>query len=149
MNERLKIFIEHLKEHRIVHNYADFATQMSKGKSIISEMINGKRAISELFVQEIVNKYPQLNKEWLLFGKGSMLIDSENQSENPVEEKPEDRVTVDKLFSLIESQGKVIESLTQLVKYKDDKIEELLDELRERNGGNARSAGRSSDADAI
>jgi len=149
MNERLKIFIEHLKEHRIVHNYADFATQMSKGKSIISEMINGKRTISELFVQEIVNKYPQLNKEWLLFGEGSMLISSENQPENPVEEKPEDRVTIDKLFSLVESQRKDIETLIQMMKYKDDKIEELLDELNTRKGETALGAGRSSDADAI
>lgn len=100
-------------------------------------------------LEDILKEFPQLNKEWLLFGKGSMLIDSENQPENLVEEKPEDRVTVDKLFSLVESQRKDIEALIQMMKYKDDKIEELLDELRERNGGNARSAGRSSDADAI
>ena len=97
-------------------------------------------------LEDILNAFPELSRDWLLFGKEET---SENQPENPVEEKPEDRVTVDKLFSLVESQRKDIEALIQMMKYKDDKIEELLDELRERNGGNARSVGRSSDADAI
>ena len=151
MNERLKIFIEHLKEHRIVHNYADFATQMGKGKSIISEMINGKRTISELFVQEIVNKYPQLNKEWLLFGKGSMLIDSENQPENPVEEQPQDRTMLDRLFAIVESQKDDINTLIQLVKEKDSKIEELIDELNayKYKGETAHTVGDSSSAGAV
>lgn len=149
MNERLKIFIEHLKKCRIVHNFADFASQMGKGRSIISEMINGKRVISEPFVQEIANRFPQLNKEWLLTGEGNMLISSENQPENPVEEKPEERGMVDKLLFLVESQRKDIETLIQLVKEKDEKIAELLDELliyKQHKGEAVRNAGDSSSA---
>lgn len=149
MNERLKIFIEHLKKVRIVHNFADFATQMGKNRSIISEMINGKRVISELFVQEIVNKFPQLNKDWLLTGTGSMLKNLEDQPENPAVEKPEDRAMIDRLFFLIESQKKDIETLIQLVKEKDEKIDELLDELltyKGDKGDAARNVGDSSAA---
>ena len=78
-----------------------------------------------------------------------MLNISENQPENPVEEQPKERTMVDRLFSIVESQKKDIETLIQLVKEKDDKIEELLDELNTRKGGSAQSAASSSDADAI
>lgn len=146
MNERLKIFIEHLKECRVVHNFADFASQMGKGRSIISEMINGKRVISEPFVQEIANKFPQLNKEWLLFGTGSMLISSEDQPENPVEEKPETVSQIDKLIAIVDEQRLLISQLFQAMKEKDEKILELLDELliyKQHKGETARNAGDS------
>lgn len=80
MNKRLKFFIEHLKKCRVVHNYADFASEMGKTRSIISEMINDKRVVSEHFVQDIANKYPQLNKEWLLTGEGDMLKSDSSQT---------------------------------------------------------------------
>lgn len=100
-------------------------------------------------LEGILNAFPQLNKDWLLFGNGTMLNISENQPENPVEEQPKERTMVDRIFSIVESQKKDIETLIQLVKEKDDKIEELLDELNTRKGGSAQSAASSSDADAI
>lgn len=144
MNERLKLFIEHLKECRVVHNFADFALQMGKGRSIISEMINGKRAISEPFVHEIKNKFPQLNKEWLLFGTGNMLTVEENQQQNSMEGKPEETGMAERLLFIVESQKKDIETLIQLVKEKDEKIDELLDELNTRKKGDAADAAHSS-----
>ena len=100
-------------------------------------------------LEDILNTFPQLNKDWLLFGKGSMLISSENQPENPVVEQPEDRGMIDKLLFLVESQRKDIETLIQLIKDKDEKIEELLEELNARKRGTAPSAANSSDASAV
>ncbi len=80
MDERLRFFIEHLKKRRVVHNFADFASEMGKTRSVISEMINGKRVISEQFVQDIANKYPQLNMDWLLTGEGEMIKSEAQQS---------------------------------------------------------------------
>lgn len=100
-------------------------------------------------LEDILKAFPQLNKDWLLFGKGSMLADSENQPENRVEEKPEEKDSVERMLLLVESQSKVIESLTQLIKAKDEKIEELLEELDARKGGNATDVAPSSSASAI
>ena len=163
MNERLKIFIETLKSQRVVHNFADFAQQLGKAKSTISEMINGKRTISESFVHEMITKFPMLNYEWMITGKGEMLINSENQPENPMTEQPEEKRMIDTLLFLVESQKKDIETLIQLVKEKDTKIdelltlaqdkderiEELLDEINARKRGDATSAARSSSASAV
>lgn len=100
-------------------------------------------------LEDILNAFPQLNKDWLLFGKGNMLRGSENQPQNPTEEKPEEKGMVDKLLFLVESQRKDIETLIQIVKNKDERIEELLDELDTRKGGCAINAVSSSDADAV
>lgn len=144
MNERLKILIDELKNRRIVHNYADFASQMGKPRSIISELINGKRTISELFVIELTAKYPFINEDWLFSGEGEML----KQSETPTVEQPEEKPMADRLLFLIESQKKDIETLIQLVKEKDDKINELLDELNARKKDAAPRAGLSSSVNA-
>lgn len=102
-------------------------------------------------LEGILKEFPQLNKEWLLFGKGSMLIDSENQPENPVEEQPQDRTMLDRLFAIVESQKDDINTLIQLVKEKDSKIEELIDELNayKYKGETAHTVGDSSSADAV
>lgn len=114
-------------------------------------------------LEDILIAFPQLNKDWLLFGKGSMLKNSENQPENPMTEQPEEKRMIDTLLFLVESQKKDIETLIQLVKEKDTKIdelltlaqdkderiEELLDEINARKRGDATSAARSSSASAI
>jgi plasmid maintenance system antidote protein VapI len=148
MNERLKILLDELKNRRVVHNYADFALQMGKPRSIISELLNGKRTISELFVHEMTTKFPQVNADWLLTGNGEMLKE-ETQLQNAVTEQPQEQGMIDKLFFLVESQRKDIETLIQLVKNKDEKIEELLEELDARKKGDATNVVSSSSASAV
>ena len=97
-------------------------------------------------LEDILNAFPELSRDWLLFGKEEA---SENQPENRVEEKPEEKDSVERMLLLVESQSKVIESLTQLIKAKDAKIEELLEELDARKGGNATDVAPSSSASAV
>lgn len=97
-------------------------------------------------LEDILNAFPELSRDWLLFGKEEA---SENQPQNRVEEKPEEKDSVERVLLLVESQSKVIESLTQLIKAKDEKIEELLEELDARKGGNATDVAPSSSASAI
>lgn len=96
-------------------------------------------------LEDILNAFPELSRDWLLFGKEEA---SENQHENRVEEKPEEKDSVERMLLLVESQSKVIESLTQLIKAKDEKIEELLEELDARKKGIVTSVVNSSDAHA-
>ena len=100
-------------------------------------------------LEDILNEFPQLNRNWLLFGEGSMLKDSENQPQNVTIVQPEEQGMIDKLFFLVESQRKDIETLIQLVKNKDEKIEELLDELSARKKEGATDAASSSSASAV
>lgn len=100
-------------------------------------------------LEDILKAFPQLNKDWLLFGKGSMLVDSENQPNDSATEQPQEQGMIDKLFFLVESQRKDIETLIQLVKNKDEKIEELLEELDARKKGGATNVDSSSSASAV
>lgn len=103
-------------------------------------------------LEDILITFPELNKEWLLFGKGHMLNTSinkeaseeQNQPQNAVVKKPEERGMIDTLLLLVESQRKDIETLIQLVKDKDNKIDELLEELNARKKGTATDVAHSS-----
>ena len=96
-------------------------------------------------LEGILSAFPELNKDWLLFGKE----DLENQPQNVMTEQPQEQGMVDKLLSLVESQSKTIEALTHLVKNKDERIEELLDELSARKKGDATNVVSSSSASAV
>ena len=111
-------------------------------------------------LDDILTSFPELSKDWLLFGTGEMLNTSINkeaaeelsQPQNTMVEKPEGNKMIDTLLFLVESQRKDIETLIQIIKEKDQRIDELLDELliyKGDKGGNATSADSSSVADAI
>lgn len=58
---------------RQVFNNTDFGDIIGKSKSQVSEMLSGKRPISERTVHLIASKFPNLNTSWLLTGEGEML----------------------------------------------------------------------------
>lgn len=83
-------------------------------------------------LEDILTSFPQLNKEWLLFGNGPMLKNGDVSSQTPApsQEEPQERNSMlDSILSLVESQRKDIETLIQLTKEKDNRIERLTQEL--------------------
>lgn len=85
MNERLKIFINYLKEQRRVVSDSEFAKLTGKQRSFISELIAGKRTLSEQYVLKIADVFKELNKDWLLTGNGEMLKENTSQSSDELE----------------------------------------------------------------
>lgn len=82
MNERLKIFINSLIVNLIVKNQADFALKIGIARSQLSEILSGKRKVTEPLVNKIHNLYPHLNKEWLINGDGEMMVGVIQNNEN-------------------------------------------------------------------
>lgn len=82
MNERLKIFVNFLIVNLIVRSQADFASKIGVARSQFSEILSGKRKITEKLVNKIHDLYPSLNKEWLTTGEGEMLIGVFQNNEN-------------------------------------------------------------------
>ena len=82
MNERLKIFVNFLIVNLIVRSQADFASKIGVARSQFSEILSGKRKITEKLVNKIHDLYPNLNKEWLTTGEGEMLIGVIQNNEN-------------------------------------------------------------------
>lgn len=116
-------------------------------KGYVSLVISGQRQLSEENLSKLINN-PFGWDTSILVGVTKEEA-SENQPQNRVEEKPEEKDSVERMLLLVESQSKVIESLTQLIKAKDEKIEELLEELDARKGGNATDVAPSSSASAV
>lgn len=99
-------------------------------------------------LDDILTTFPELSKDWLLFGKGSMLKDCVQPDYTPAEEHPLGKDMVETLLSIVESQRKDIETLIQLIKEKDARIEELLDDASAKKKGCAPDAADSSPAGA-
>lgn len=56
---------------------AQFAEEIGVQPSSISHIISGRNNPSLDFVVKMLNKYPALSTDWLLFGKGKMYKDAE------------------------------------------------------------------------
>jgi transcriptional regulator with XRE-family HTH domain len=75
---------------------AQFAEEIGVQPSGISHIISGRNNPSLDFVLKMLEKYPFLSTDWLLFGKGTMykdsrmqtLFDNEKASESQITEKP-------------------------------------------------------------
>jgi len=51
---------------------AQFADEIGVQKSSISHIISGRNNASLDFIQKVLSSYPEVNMEWLMFGKGPL-----------------------------------------------------------------------------
>ncbi len=65
---------------------AQFADEIGVTKSSISHIISGRNNASLDFVQKILLRYPEVDMEWLMFGKGQLFKDEENDADTPPDE---------------------------------------------------------------
>lgn len=70
MNTRLKQF---LSAENITQ--AQFADNINVVRASVSHVLSGRNNPSYEFIRSIMVKYPKLNIEWLMFGKGKMYKD--------------------------------------------------------------------------
>ena len=61
---------------------AKLADTLGVQRSNISHILTGRNKPSFDFIEKMLKKYPQLNSDWLILGKGNMFRDS--QQNNPV-----------------------------------------------------------------
>jgi len=52
---------------------SDFAEEIGVQRSSISHLISGRNKPSLEFIQKIISRFPEINPEWILNGKGEML----------------------------------------------------------------------------
>lgn len=76
MNTRLKQFLaaENITQ-------AQFADHINVVRASVSHVLSGRNNPSYEFIRSIMLKYPLLNIEWLMFGKGRMYKDTAYQEE--------------------------------------------------------------------
>lgn len=64
---------------------SDFADKIGVGKSNISHILGGRNNPSLEIVKRILQEYPEINSEWLLFGTGAMTKEIIKESNIKVE----------------------------------------------------------------
>lgn len=61
---------------------ARFSEEIGIQRSSISHIISGRNQPSYEFILKILNKYPELNAEWLLKGEGQMIKETVNKKKD-------------------------------------------------------------------
>jgi len=98
-------------------NSTKFADQIGVQRSSISHILSGRNKPSYDFIEKMLLTYPKLNAQWLITGKGNMLIDQPSLFN---EQKVEKNLTQRELF--IQNQNEQAPVITKSEKEKE-KIE--------------------------
>jgi plasmid maintenance system antidote protein VapI len=73
MNQRLKIVITELRKRKKVYSQAEFAEIVGISRTQFSEIVTGKRKLSDRAIHKIIAAIPDINEDWLRTGEGEML----------------------------------------------------------------------------
>ncbi len=117
MNERLIMVIDFLKENRIIFNDSDFAEQVGKDRSYISNVKSGRRPVTRSFCNDIVETFSMISKHWLLTGEGEMLKTANPSNTNQKEEETSSEAIKIEVL---------IQDVLKLFKKKDEQLDRLL-----------------------
>ena len=82
MNQRLKIVIAELRKSRKVYSQAEFAEIVGISRTQFSEIVTGKRKLSDKAIHKIITAFPDINEDWLRNGDGEMLKSHSASAEN-------------------------------------------------------------------
>ena len=96
-------------------NSTKFADQIGVQRSSISHILSGRNKPSYDFIEKMLLTYPKLNAQWLITGKGNMLIDQPSLFNEP---KVEKNLTQRELF--IQNQNEDIPVITKPEKEKEN-----------------------------
>ena len=86
----------------------------------LANVLSGKFNPSYGFVCTLLEKFPEINGNWLLIGQGNMFLDHE------IKQKVVSHTSPD----LLEAKNAVIASQAEIIQMKNEKIEMLTAELR-------------------
>jgi hypothetical protein len=101
---------------KIIELYCENKSQFYKKTGLSNGFLDKVKDIGVSKLEYILKAYPDINPEWLLTGKGSML-----KEESIVSEPPEPYI--------LEVQKKLIGSMEDQLKMKEEQIQELKKEL--------------------
>jgi transcriptional regulator with XRE-family HTH domain len=100
--------------------------ELNFSQSSLSSLLAGKTNPSFEFMHKLLSKFPILDANWLILGKGEMFLNSDIKVKRK-SNHPSD---------LMESKNAIIALMSENIRLKDEKIERLTNELREYRAAN-------------
>lgn len=100
-------------------NNTEFATKLQSSTNYTSSLCNGQKSIGEKILNKILSVFPDVNRAWLYFGEGDMLVDggymihTNNQHGNNYQ--GEHVQTNSELIELVKSQQETIHKQTNQI----------------------------------
>lgn len=79
-NERFILVIEELKRHGFIRNYSEIPKKIGRSGSLLTDIRKKKQKISTDILNSLKKFYP-INVNYILFGKGEMLLESTSVEE--------------------------------------------------------------------
>lgn len=136
MNQRVKELISVLKEQRKIYSQTDFANEVGIGVVQLSEMVSGKRKMSEYYINKILTRFPEINKKWLIAGEGDMMKNIESSQDNSPVLADNHSTAVNGYQNMVNSDStiaKLIEELAAQRRLTESAQEALLTALKQNN----------------
>jgi transcriptional regulator with XRE-family HTH domain len=100
--------------------------ELNFSQSSLSSLLAGKTNPSFEFMHKLLSKFPILDANWLILGKGDMFLNPDIKVKRK-SNHPSD---------LMESKNAIIALMSENIRLKDEKIERLTNELREYRAAN-------------
>lgn len=129
-----------LIETKTYGNEADFALKIGKKQQTLNNYTNGKRPVKLDTVLAILHTYSDVSAEWLLRGKGEMILSDNlppllgDESENDLDthaKLAQARIEIDRLNIEIAALKKELWKKEGAIEYQKDFISELTDQIKE------------------
>ena len=64
-----------------------FALKIGRKVPNVYLILSGERSFPKGFIADVLSAFPNVNKDWLIFGEGTMYV-GEEESENPINTRP-------------------------------------------------------------
>ena len=74
--------------HREGISQGDFARKIGRQSANMSQILSGERHIPRTFGMEVTKAFPNVNRDWLLFGEGDMYLNEESAASQLTETRP-------------------------------------------------------------
>lgn len=95
-------------------NAAQFADEIGVQRSSVSHILTGRNNASLDFLLKVLLRYPEIDTDWLLIGKGVMMRTASVNAINMVETKKSEPVVTPSITSPIETTGDLFKQPIEL-----------------------------------
>jgi len=117
-SERLVAILEHLGKRK--NTLAKELGYINSG--ILNHILHGRNGISPTLASKICTAYPEINKKWLLTGKGTMIKDNKSDLDDANFSIEQQLKGIYGRLEKIEQQGKTIEELKEKIQRLEKKL---------------------------
>jgi transcriptional regulator with XRE-family HTH domain len=105
-----------------------FAKALGISVQLASSICTGNKPAGNKTLGRILNAYPIINKVWLVYGEGDMLLDENKSKEHkttkvmPKDITATEQSNIERLITLLEAKDRQIEKLINLLEHKNEHI---------------------------